>query len=60
MIISITLSLLAIFFISKNNIYLGNKLGIIDKPNKNKVHKKQVPLLGGSIIFIVLSIFLYF
>ena len=39
MIISIILSLLTIFFISKNNIYLGNKLGIIDKPNKNKVQK---------------------
>ncbi len=59
MIISIILSLLTIFFISKNNIYLGNKLGIIDKPNKNKVHKKQVPLLGGSIIFIILLIFLF-
>jgi len=59
MIISIILSLLTIFFISKNNIYLGNKLGIIDKPNKNKVHKKQVPLLGGLTIFIVLLIFLF-
>ena len=59
MIISIILSLLKIFFISKNNIYLGNKLGIIDKPNKNKVHKKQVPLLGGLTIFIVLLIFLF-
>ena len=59
MIISIILSLLTIFFISKNNIYLGNKFGIIDKPNKNKIHKTQVPLLGGSIIFIILLIFVF-
>ena len=59
MIISIILGLLTILFVSKNNIYLGNKLGLIDKPNKNKLHKTQVPLLGGPTIFIVLLIFLF-
>ena len=59
MIISIILSLLTIFFVLKNNIYLGNKLGIIDEPNRNKVHKTNVPLLGGPTIFIVLLIFLF-
>ena len=58
MIITIILSIISILLISLNSLYLGNKLGLIDKPNKNKIHTNQVSLLGGPIIFLVLIIFL--
>ena len=33
-------------------IKFANKNGIVDKPNDRKIHKKPVPLLGGTAIFI--------
>lgn len=42
--------------------YIGKLLNINDKPGKHKIHKTQIPLSGGPIIFtilfITLSIFL--
>jgi len=32
-------------------IKFANKNGIVDKPNGRKIHKKPVPLLGGTAIF---------
>jgi len=58
MIIPIILSIITILLISRNSIYIGNKLGLIDIPTKNKIHKNKVSLLGGPIIFLVLIIFL--
>jgi len=40
---------------------LAKKLGIVDKPDQErKVHKKAIPLLGGTAIFLVFFIALYF
>ena len=37
MIISIILSIITILLISRNSLYLGNKLGLVDQPSKNKI-----------------------
>lgn len=37
-------------------IWFANKNGIVDKPNSRKVHKKPVPLLGGTVIFIAFAV----
>ncbi len=58
MIFSIFLSFLLILLIIKNNVSLGGKLGILDIPNKDKIHKDPIPLLGGPIILLVILIFL--
>lgn len=58
MIFSIIFSIIVVLLISKNISYLGNKLRLVDKPTKNKIHKTSVSLLGGPIIFLVLLIFL--
>ena len=59
--------LLAItFFISLNiliyfNInFLISIFNIYDKPNKNKIHKKKVSLIGGTILFINIFFFLVY
>lgn len=55
-----------IFFILLNIfIYFNiNQLikifNIFDKPNKTKIHKKKVSLIGGTILFINIFIFLIF
>lgn len=58
MIFSIIISFFTILLISIKSVYLGDKLGLVDKPSKNKIHRTKVPLLGGLIIFISLIIFL--
>ena len=60
MILSIFLSSFVIYLICFNGLYIGEKLGLLDKPNKGKIHKNNTPLLGGPIILIVLIIFLIF
>jgi len=60
MILSIFLSSFVIYLICFNGLYIGEKLGLLDKPNKDKIHKNNTPLLGGPIILIVLIIFLIF
>ena len=42
----------------KKSLYIGNKLGLIDKPSENKIHTNNVSLLGGLILFVSLLIFL--
>ena len=58
MIFSIIISFFIILLISIKSVYFGNKLGLVDKPSENKIHRTNVSLLGGLIIFITLIIFL--
>ncbi len=58
MIFSIIISFFTILLISNKSVYFGNKLGLVDRPSKNKIHTKNVFLLGGLQIFITLLIFL--
>lgn len=58
MIFSIIISFFTILFISNKSVYLGNKLGLVDRPSKNKIHTTNVSLLGGLQIYITLLIFL--
>ena len=52
-------SLILILFILHKP--LSHLFGIFDRPNKRKLHKKPIPLIGGIIIFIIFLInFLYF
>ena len=60
MIISFLISTTVILLISLNNNFFGSKLSLLDKPTKDKIHKKKTPLLGGLIISIILIIFLIF
>jgi len=55
----ITLFLSAIF--TQLVIYLATRLKITDKPDSDrKIHKREVPLLGGLAIFAAFFIILYF
>ena len=58
MIFSIIISIIISLLISLNTRYLGNKIGLVDKPSTNKIHSTNVSLMGGPIIFIVIFIFL--
>lgn len=44
----------------QNSFFLGKFLNFIDKPNKRKIHKKNIPNFGG-LLFVICSIaiFLY-
>lgn len=60
-------SYIFIFFISiflcSQSRSIGLFFQVIDKPNKNKIHTKDIPLSGGLIIFIlyfVVSAYLFF
>ena len=46
-----------IIILSHYGYEIGKKLHILDKPSKHKIHKSQVPLLGGLLIY--LSIFIF-
>ena len=46
----------------KNSFFIGNLLGLIDIPNKRKIHLKNIPNFGGLLFIIcslILSLFLY-
>jgi len=46
----------------KNSFFLGNLLGLIDIPNKRKIHLKNIPNFGGLLFVIcsiILSLFVY-
>jgi UDP-GlcNAc:undecaprenyl-phosphate GlcNAc-1-phosphate transferase len=46
----------------KNSFFIGNLLGLIDIPNKRKIHLKNIPNFGGLLFVIcsiILSLFLY-
>ena len=60
MIISFLISTTVILLIFLNYNFFGSKLSLLDKPTKDKIHKKKTPLLGGLIISIILIIFLIF
>ena len=57
--IFLNFSLILILFILHRP--LSRFFGIFDKPNKRKIHKKPIPLVGGIIIFLIFLVnFLYF
>lgn len=55
LIIFIITNSILIFFYDK----FKNLIKILDYPNKRKLHKNPVPLLGGPLLFINLSIFIF-
>ncbi len=40
------------FFFSYYSKSIGKKLGLLDLPNKNKIHDKAIPITGGLILFL--------
>jgi UDP-GlcNAc:undecaprenyl-phosphate GlcNAc-1-phosphate transferase len=62
--ILILFSLLIIFLINKYRSKIAIKTNLIDKPDKiRKLHKKPVPLLGGTMIFssfVLINLYLIF
>ena len=50
--------LLLIFFINSKKI--ANILKLFDIPDERKIHTKPVPLIGGLVILIILTIFYFF
>ena len=63
-ILLLILSFSIIFFINKFRIKISNKFQLIDRPNKSrKLHLKNVPLLGGVMIFstfVLINLYLLF
>ena len=63
-ILLLILSFFIIFFINKFRIKISNKFQLIDKPDKSrKLHSKNVPLLGGVMIFstfVLINLYLLF
>jgi UDP-GlcNAc:undecaprenyl-phosphate GlcNAc-1-phosphate transferase len=59
-----TLSFLVIYLINKYRKKIGKITNLIDRPDKiRKFHKKQIPLLGGIMIFssfILINFYLFF
>jgi UDP-GlcNAc:undecaprenyl-phosphate GlcNAc-1-phosphate transferase len=57
-------SFFIIFFINKFRTQISNKFQLIDRPNKiRKLHSKNVPLLGGIMIFstfVLINLYLLF
>lgn len=49
-----------IIILSYYGYEIGKKLQILDKPSKYKIHKFQVPLLGGLLIYLSILIFSIF
>jgi UDP-GlcNAc:undecaprenyl-phosphate GlcNAc-1-phosphate transferase len=62
--ILILFSLLIIFLINKYRSKIAIKTNLIDKPDKiRKLHKKPIPLLGGTMIFssfVLINLYLIF
>ena len=56
----ITFFILLNILIFFNINFLINIFNIYDKPNKNKIHKKKVSLIGGTILFINIFFFLVY
>ena len=55
--------ILLIFFLLNTKAYeIANFLKLFDQPNKRKIHKKKIPLIGGLLIWFStgLSIFTNF
>ena len=48
---------LLIFYLLLNNAYqLANYLKLFDQPNKRKIHKKKIPLIGGVLIWLTFGL----
>jgi UDP-GlcNAc:undecaprenyl-phosphate/decaprenyl-phosphate GlcNAc-1-phosphate transferase len=47
------------FFFKKRLLKTVVKIKLVDRPGKNKFHKKPVPVTGGIIIFISLILYLF-
>lgn len=47
-------------FIYFNINWLIKIFNIFDKPNKNKIHKKKVSLIGGTLLFVNIFIFIIY
>ena len=56
-IISVCSVLSIIFFINSKKI--ANIFNLYDIPNKRKIHKKPIPLVGGVILLFVITIFYF-
>lgn len=54
LILFLSINLIMVIFFDQLKSYIN----ILDHPNKRKLHKKPVPLLGGPLLFINLSIFI--
>ena len=53
--------ILLIFFLLNTKAYeIANFLKLFDQPNKRKIHKKKIPLIGGVLIWFVFGISLFF
>ena len=51
--------ILLYFFFKKRFLKSVVKFKLVDRPGKNKLHKKNVPVTGGIIIFISLILYLF-
>jgi UDP-GlcNAc:undecaprenyl-phosphate GlcNAc-1-phosphate transferase len=56
----ITFFILLNIFVYFNINWLIKKFNIFDKPDKNKIHKKKISLIGGTFLFLNIFIFLIF
>jgi UDP-GlcNAc:undecaprenyl-phosphate GlcNAc-1-phosphate transferase len=54
----ITFFILLNIYVYFNINWLIKKFNIFDKPDKNKIHKKKISLIGGTILFLNIFIFL--
>ena len=58
-IIYLTIIFFITLFLCFKSKFIGEALGVIDKPGKNKIHYFKIPLMGGPIIYsIILPVFL--
>jgi UDP-GlcNAc:undecaprenyl-phosphate/decaprenyl-phosphate GlcNAc-1-phosphate transferase len=54
------LQILIYFFFKKKLLKAVIKFKLIDRPGKNKIHKKNIPVTGGLIIFLSLNLYIFF
>ena len=59
LIITTFIILLNIFIYFNINLLIKN-FNIFDKPNKNKIHKKKISIIGGTVLFTNIVIFLIY
>jgi len=59
LIITTFIILLNIFIYFNINLLI-KKFNIFDKPNKNKIHKKKISIIGGTVLFTNIVIFLIY
>ena len=52
--------IILIIILALKSKYLGELSHLMDFPENGKIHKKPIPLLGGPIIFLSLSLYILF